>query len=168
MTIAAIVVTDQNNAIGWNNQLLCHLPADLKFFKATTMGYPIIMGRKTYESVGRVLPGRRNLVITRRPDYKIEGAEIYHSLEAALESCREDKVFIIGGAEIFSQSLHFTDEIYRTLVSAEFKADTWFPKFEEEFVLVKGECYKADDKNRYDYCFEHWVRKKGEAFRPSK
>jgi dihydrofolate reductase len=168
MTIAAIVVTDQNNAIGWNNQLLCHLPADLKFFKATTMGYPIIMGRKTYESVGRVLPGRRNLVITRRPDYKIEGAEIYHSLEAALESCREDKVFIIGGAEIFSQSLQLTDEIYRTLVSAEFKADTWFPKFEEEFVLVKGECYKADDKNRYDYCFEHWVRKKGEAFRPSK
>src|ERR1044072_1775340 len=108
MIVAAIVVTDLNNAIGRNNQLLCHLPADLKFFKSTTMGHPIIMGRKTYESVGRLLPGRRNLVITRKSDYKIEGAEIYHSVEAALESCKGTRAFVIGGAEIFRQSLHLT------------------------------------------------------------
>src|ERR1043166_9715406 len=101
--VAAVVVTDQNRGIGFKNQLLCHLPADLKFFKTVTMGYPIIMGRKTYESVGRVLPGRRNLIITRRSDYRVEGAEIFHSVETALESCNEEKVFVIGGSEIFRQ-----------------------------------------------------------------
>ena len=160
MTIAAIVVTDRNNAIGRNNKLLCHLPADLRFFKRTTLGYPIIMGRKTYESIGRVLPGRRNLVITRSSDYRVEGAEIYHSVETALNSCTEEKVFIIGGAEIFRQSLHITDEIYRTLIREEFEADTWFPDFETEFEMVEGECFHADEKNKYDYCFEKWVRKK--------
>src|SRR3954471_14757472 len=99
MVLSAVVVTDLKNGIGKNNQLLCHLPADLKFFKNTTMGAPILMGRKTYESIGRLLPGRRNIVITRKADYRIEGAEIYHSLDAAIKSCTEEKVFIIGGAE---------------------------------------------------------------------
>ena len=102
MILAAIVVTDLNNAIGRDNQLLCHLPADLRFFKATTMGFPIIMGRKTYESIGRPLKGRRNLVITRRSDYRVEGVEIYHHIDAAIASCDEEKAFIIGGAEIFT------------------------------------------------------------------
>jgi dihydrofolate reductase len=160
MNIAAIVVTDLDNGIGRNNQLLCHLPADLKFFKATTMGHPIIMGRKTYESIGRLLPGRRNLVITRRTDYRIEGAEIYHSLEAALDSCRrEEKTFVIGGAEIFRQSLHVTGEIFRTLIMAHLVADTFFPEFREEFSLSSSVCHEADEKNPYDYCFEHWTRK---------
>ncbi len=160
MTIAAVVVTDLKNAIGRNNQLLCHLPADLKFFKRTTLGFPIIMGRKTYESIGRVLPGRRNLVITRSADYKIEGAEIYHSLEAALENCNEERIFIIGGAEIFKQSMHLTDEIYRTLIQHEFEADTWFPDFEKDFRLEDSECHDADEKNKFDYCFQKWVKKK--------
>jgi dihydrofolate reductase len=160
MIIAAIVVTDQNNAIGKNNQLLCHLPADLKFFKTTTMGCPIIMGRKTYESIGRLLPGRRNIVITRRSDYKIEGAEIYHSIDAALKSCSEEKkVFVIGGSEIFKQSLAETTEIYRTLIASRFDADTWFPEIKtDEFKMEWEECHSADDKNKFDYCFQKWVR----------
>jgi dihydrofolate reductase len=159
MTIAAIVVTDTRNAIGKDNKLLCHLPADLKFFKSTTMGFPIIEGRKTYESVGRLLPGRRNIVITRSSDYRIEGAEIYHSIEKALAACTEEMVFIIGGAEIFRQSLSHITVIYRTLIRHEFEADTWFPSFEKEFKMVSQECFEADAKNPYAYCFEKWVRK---------
>src|SRR5690606_41169 len=154
MILAAVVVTDLNNAIGKNNQLLCHLPADLKFFKSTTMGSPIIMGRKTYESIGRLLPGRRNLIITRSANYKVEGAEIYHSVEFAIASCREPKVFIIGGAEIFKQSLDRISEIYRTLIQHEFEADTFFPEINEtEFKKVWEECHTADEKNKFDYCF---------------
>jgi dihydrofolate reductase len=159
MIIAAIVVTDLQLAIGKNNQLLCHLPADLKFFKATTMGYPVLMGRKTYESIGRVLKGRRNLVVTHRTDFRIEGAEIYHSIDTALQSCKEEKVFIIGGAEIFRQSLEQTNEIYRTLIKHTFEADTFFPPFDNEFKLVSSECFEADEKNAYPYCFEKWLRK---------
>ena len=159
MTLAAIVVTDQKNAIGKNNQLLCHLPADLKFFKSTTMGCPIIMGRKTYESIGRLLPGRKNIVITRSSDYKIEGAEIYHTVEAAIKSCREEKVFIIGGAEIFRQTLPRISEVYRTLIQHSFEADAWFPELKpSEFGMVWEECHSADEKNKFDYCFQKWER----------
>ena len=159
MILAAIVVTDKNNAIGKNNQLLCHLPADLKFFKATTMGCPIIMGRKTYESIGRLLPGRKNIVITRSSDYKIEGAEIYHSPEAAIKSCTEEKVFVIGGSDIFRQCLGRMSEIYRTLVDHSFEADTWFTELNtSEFTKVWEECHSADEKNKFDYCFQKWER----------
>lgn len=159
MILAAIVATDLNNGIGRDNQLLCHLPADLKFFKNTTMGFPIIMGRKTYESMGRVLKGRRNIVVTRSSDYRIEGAEIYHSPEAAIAACTEEKVFIIGGSEIFSQTLPKLDIIYRTRIKHSFEADTFFPPFEKDFELDKRECFEATDKNPYSFCFETWRRK---------
>lgn len=159
MIIASIVVTDLNNAIGKNNQLLCHLPADLKFFKATTMGCPVIMGRKTYESIGRLLPGRKNIVISRKSDYKIEGAEIYHSLEAAINSCKEEKIFIIGGAEIYKHSFNLATEVYRTLIQHKFEADAFFPELKkEEFKLTWEECHEADEKNPYKYCFQKWER----------
>jgi dihydrofolate reductase len=159
MIIASIVVTDLNNAIGKNNQLLCHLPADLKFFKATTMGCPVIMGRKTYESIGRLLPGRKNIVISRSSDYKIEGAEIYHSLETAISSCKEEKIFIIGGAEIYKHSFDLTTEVYRTVIQHKFDADAFFPELKkEEFALVWEECYEADEKNLFKYCFQKWQR----------
>jgi dihydrofolate reductase len=158
--LAAVVVTDLNQGIGYRNKLLCHLPADLKFFKTITMGFPIIMGRKTYESIGRVLPRRRNLIITRRSDYRVEGAEIFHSLESALRSCREEKVFVIGGSEIFWHAWPLLTEIYRTQVQSAFEADTWFPEIQEaEFSLEWKECHEADEKNIYPYCFEKWVRK---------
>ena len=158
MVIAAIVATDLNNGIGKNNELLCHLPADLKFFKATTMGLPIIMGRKTYESIGRLLPGRKNIIITRSPDYKLEGAEIYHSIEAAIASCNDEKVFIIGGAEIFKQTLPFISEVYRTLIRHNFDADAFFPEISAEFKMTWEECHSADEKNKYDFCFQKWER----------
>ena len=159
MIIAAIVVTDLNNGIGKDNQLLCHLPADLKFFKATTMGCPVIMGRKTYESIGRLLPGRRNLIITRSSDYKVEGGEIYHSLEGALNYCTEEKVFITGGSEIIKQSMHLVNVIYRTVIDHSFDSDTFFPEInEKEFKLVWEEPHKADEKNKFDFKFQRWER----------
>jgi dihydrofolate reductase len=159
MIIAAIVVTDQNNAIGKNNQLLCHLPADLKFFKATTMGCPVIMGRKTYESIGRLLPGRKNIIITRNSGYKVEGAEIFQSIETALKSCNSEKVFIIGGGEIFKQSFILLKEVYRTLIKHSFEADAWFPELNtSDFHMTWEECHSADEKNKFDYCFQKWKR----------
>jgi dihydrofolate reductase len=160
MKISAIVATDLKNGIGRNNKLLCHLPADLKYFKSTTMGHPIIMGRKTYESIGRLLPGRRNILITRRPDYRLDGGEIYHSIDAALQSCSEPEVFIIGGAEIFTQTLAITSVIHRTLIMAELEADTFFPEFREQFHLESSVCHEADEKNHYAYCFETWHNKR--------
>src|SRR5690554_1978061 len=101
--ISIIVAAAQNNAIGNNNQLLWHMPADLKFFKETTSGHTVIMGRKTFESVGKPLPNRRNIIITRKADYEVSGAEVVHSLEEALNLCNPDEEnFIVGGAEIYS------------------------------------------------------------------
>lgn len=159
MIISSIVVTDLNNAIGINNQLLTHLPADLKFFKATTMGCPILMGRKTYESIGRLLPGRKNIVITRSSDYKIEGAEIYHSVEKALESCTEEKIFIIGGGEIFKQTLPLCSEVFRTVIQHTFEADAWFPDLKASgFKMTWEECHGADEKNKFDFYSQKWER----------
>lgn len=159
MIIAAIVVTDKNNAIGKDNKLLCHLPADLKFFKNTTLGYPVIMGRKTYESIGRLLPKRRNMIITRNVDFKVENAEMFDSIDSALNSCSEEKVFIIGGSEIYRQALHKIEELHRTVIQSEFEADSWFPDFESQFKKVDKQYYVADEQNKYDYCFEKWIRK---------
>lgn len=160
MKIAAIVATDLNNAIGKNNKLLWHLPADLKFFKSTTMGCPVIMGRKTYESIGRLLPGRKNIIITRNENYKIDGAFIFNSIEEATKSlAQEEKIFIIGGAEIYNQSIKITSEVYRTLIKSNFEADTYFLKLEENnFKLVWEDCFYADEKNKFDYCFQKWER----------
>ncbi len=160
MILAAIVATDLKNGIGLNNQLLWHLPADLKFFKATTMGCPVIMGRKTYESIGRLLPGRKNIIVTRNSGYKVEGAEIHNDLQSAIASCaHEQKVFIIGGAEIYKQSLTSIDELYRTLVKHEFAADTFFPAIDPlRFKKVWQEEHAADEKNAYDHVFEKYER----------
>lgn len=164
MTIAAIVATDLNQGIGKNNQLLWHLPADLKFFKETTMGCPVIMGRKTYESIGRLLPGRRNILITRSSDYRVEGAEIYHSLENAFASCHEPKVFVIGGADIFRQAMPYITQIYRTVVEARFDADTFIDDIDRNaFGLAWEACHEADEKNAYNYCFQRWERQPASA-----
>lgn len=159
MIIAAIVAIDLNHAIGKNNQLLWHLPADLKFFKQTTMGCPIIMGRKTYQSIGRLLPGRKNIIITRNIDFKIEGAEIYQSLNDAISKCDSEKVFVIGGAEIYTLAMPMIKELYITIVKNKFDADTFFSKINtSQFNLVWEECHEADEKNKFDYCFQKWIR----------
>lgn len=160
MILAAIVATDLKNAIGLENRLLWHLPADLKFFKQTTMGCPVIMGRKTYESIGRLLPGRKNIIVTRNSNYRVEGAEIHSSLTGAIAACADaQKAFIIGGSEIYRESMPYILELYRTLVKHEFEADAFFPSIDETiFKKVWEEHHTADEKNQYDYTFEKYER----------
>jgi len=159
MLLSSIVATGLSNEIGKDNKLLWHLPADLKFFKTTTMGCPIIMGRKTFEAIGRILPGRKNIIITRNADLKIEGAEIYTSFESMIKNCDVEKAFIIGGAEIYKMSLPFVNEIYRTLVKSNFEADTFFPEINSnEFKLVWEESHHKDEKNNFDYTYQKFVR----------
>ena len=126
-----------DNALGKNSDLIWRISADLKRFKALTMGHPIIMGRKTFESIGRVLPGRTNIIITRNPQYQAEGALVVLSLDEAIEKAKEiddQEVFIIGGGEIFKQALPITDKLYLTLIDAHAnEADIFFPEYKEDF-----------------------------------
>jgi len=158
--LSIIVAAARNNAIGKNNQLLWHMPADLKFFKETTLGHPVIMGRKTYESVGKPLPKRRNIVITRNQDFAPEGVEVCHSLDAALELLDDtEENFIVGGSEIYKMSLPYCDKIYYTEIDASFEADTFFPSFNrEDWHLVRREEHGSDEKNPYNYCFLTYER----------
>src|SRR5487761_2031122 len=122
-----------NRVIGANNAMPWHLPADLAFFKATTLGHPVVMGRKTYESIGKPLPGRRNLVITRNRSYGAAGCEVVHSLDAALAACGgAQKIFVIGGAELSRESLPRAHCLEFTEIHAEFEGDATFPQFPSE------------------------------------
>ncbi|MES2560024.1 MAG: dihydrofolate reductase [Bacteroidota bacterium] len=157
MIISLIVAADENNAIGNQNQLLCHLPADLKYFRLTTTGHHIIMGRKTYESVGRPLPNRVNIVISRTPELEIEGCVVKSSLESAIEFARaagETELFITGGGVIFEQSMPITNRIYLTRIHHSFEADTFFPDMGEEWKLTQDEMHEADEKNAYPFSFQ--------------
>jgi dihydrofolate reductase len=123
-----------NRALGKDNKLIWAIPADLKRFKQLTTGHPIIMGRKTFESIGRPLPNRTNIIITRNADYKIDGCLITNSLEAAISKAREidqQEIFIIGGAEIYKQALPFTDKLYLTIIQEEKEGDVFFPDYSE-------------------------------------
>ncbi|HUH32537.1 MAG TPA: dihydrofolate reductase, partial [Daejeonella sp.] len=145
---------------GKNNQLLCHMPADLKHFKQLTIGHPVIMGRKTYDSMGKPLPNRRNIVITKQ-DLQIPGCEVVHSVKEALEvSSAEELVSIIGGATIFTQSMDLIDTIYLTCIHHLFEADTFFPKIDTElWKITEREDYEADEKNPYPYSFITYKRR---------
>lgn len=155
MNLNIIVAIDENKAIGKNNQLLWHLPNDLKFFKKTTSGHTVIMGRKTYDSIGKPLPNRRNIVISGNKDLKIEGAEICNSLQEAIDKCAtENEVFIIGGAEIYRQAYPLTKRFYITQVHHSFDADTFFYDLRlEEMKEISREDYHKDEKHPYDYSF---------------
>ncbi|XXM74258.1 dihydrofolate reductase [Lysinibacillus sphaericus] len=160
--ISFIVAMDSKSAIGKNNELPWHLPADLAFFKKTTMGKPIIMGRKTFESIGRPLPGRENIVITRDEDYVAEGCNVIHDLEkiTELDEDQDEEIFVIGGAEIFNEMLPYADRLYVTRIEEEFEGDTFFPPVnKEEWELKSKEKGPKDDKNPYDYYFMTYDRK---------
>ena len=159
--VSIIVATALNNAIGKDNQLLWHLPADLQFFKKTTLGKTLIMGRATFDSIGRALPGRRTIVVTRNASWFVEGVESVDSINAALALCKnEDEVFIAGGADIYKQSLDFTDRIYRTVVELKPEADRFFPTIPETlFQKVHTETRPTDEKNPVIMHFEVWERK---------
>ena len=160
MTIQSVVIVDQSNGIGKNNQLLCHMPADLKHFKLLTVGHPVIMGRKTFESMGKALPNRRNIVISTQ-DLQFEDCDVVNSLESAIDICRgQDLISIIGGATIFEQSLNMVDTIHLTCIHHTFEADTFFPKIDSEtWEISSKEDFKADEKNHYDYSFITYKRR---------
>ena len=164
MTVSLIVAASLNHGIGKDNQLPWHLPADLKFFKQTTMGCPVVMGRKTFQSIGRTLPGRKNVVITRDTTFNSDGKfdiALASGLPEALEQLKDDKeVFIIGGGEIFKQSMTIADTIYLTVVNTILEADVFFPEIDpSQFELVWEEKHSADEKNSYDYTFQKYQRK---------
>ena len=135
--VSIIVAIDDKRGIGKNNRLPWHIPEDLKRFRRLTSGHTIIMGRKTFESISRVLPGRTNIIITRNPQYQAEGALVVLSLDEAIEKAKEiddQEVFIIGGGEIFKQALPITDKLYLTLIDAHAnEADIFFPEYKEDF-----------------------------------
>ena len=152
--IALIVAIDQNNAIGKDNQLLWHLPKDLSFFKNVTSGNAIIMGRKTFESIGKALPNRRNIVISSQKDLQYAGAEITSSLNAAIELVGNADSYIIGGGSIYDQYLTLVDRLYITKVAASFNADTFFPTINwDEWTLVSKEDHLADEKHAHAFSF---------------
>lgn len=160
MTISIMVAKADNNAIGKDNDLLWHLPADMKYFRNTTMGHFVVMGRRTLESFDKPLPGRTSICITRNKDYRAEGCLIFHSIMDAVHLAKEHKqeeVFILGGAEIYKQALDMDliDRMYITEVKATFEdADAFFPKVDySRWKEVKREEYEADDKNKYPYAF---------------
>ena len=132
MTISMIAAVGRNNELGKDNDLIFHFKSDMKFFRETTTGSTVVMGRKTFESLPKVLPNRRNIVISRNADLKIDGAEVCQSVEEALKLCENDNVFVIGGGKVYAESLKYADKIYLTEIEADCPgADTFFPEFDQ-------------------------------------
>lgn len=160
--ISLLVAMDQKRTIGKNNDLPWHLPADLAYFKRVTMGHPIVMGRKTHESIGRALPGRPNIIITKDKNYSAQGCRVIHSIEEikGIEEKMEDEIFVIGGAQIFKETVQFADLLYITLIEKTFEGDTFFPEINKaEWELVLKEKGIKDERNPYDYFFLIYKRK---------
>ncbi|WP_312341791.1 dihydrofolate reductase [Chryseobacterium binzhouense] len=152
-----VVAMGKNNEIGSDNQLLWHLPKDLKHFKEITSGHPVIMGRKTYESIGKPLPNRTNIVISRKKDWFEEGILIVGSIKEAVKFAKkiDEDIFIIGGGTIYDQTMEIVDKLEVTLVEANLEADTYFPKIDSKIWKKTNEvCHEKDEKNQYDFCFQ--------------
>lgn len=157
-----IVAVAENGVIGGSNTLLWHISEDLRRFKQLTTGHPVIMGRKTYLSIGRSLPNRRNIVISRQSDLQIEGCEVFSSLETAIEACRtagSEQAFVIGGGEVYRQALPLADRIHYTRVCHPYEGDTTFPALDPtEWALVSEERFERGEKYEYPYSFEIYER----------
>ena len=161
MRVSLIVAVSENGVIGKDNDLIWHLPKDMKFFKETTLGHHVIMGRKNFESIPhkyRPLPNRTNVVITRQSDYKAEGCLVVNSLEASLEISKingDTEPFIIGGGQIYKIALeqNLVDRIYLTKIHHTFDGDTFFPELNSEWKEIKRQDCFSDEKNKYDYSF---------------
>jgi len=160
--ISIIVAASTNNVIGANGDLPWRLSADLKHFKAITMGKPIVMGRKTWDSIGRPLPGRQNIVITRQADFVAEGCDVVASLEDAAAAAGDDEeVMIIGGSQIYLLALPMAERLYLTRVHAEVDGDTFFPEIDEtQWRLIIDEPHEADERNEYPYSFRVFERER--------
>ncbi len=159
--VTIVVAIGENRGIGSNNQMLWHLPKDLKHFKEITSGHPVIMGRKTFESIGKPLPNRTNIVISRKSDWFEEGVLIVGSIKEAIKFAKkiDEDIFIIGGGNIYKQTMDITDKIELTTVQANIEADTFFPEIDEKiWKKVSQVCHEKDEKNPYDFCFETYAR----------
>lgn len=161
MEISLIVAVDANNGIGYKNQLLCHLPNDLKYFKRVTSGSAVLMGRKTFDSIGRPLPNRLNLVVSKSVQ-QIEGCEVFESIEAAItfaQAQNQANFFIIGGDSIYKQALPLCNKLYLTRIHHSFDADAFFgPVPQQEWKLIASEEQAADEKNAYTHSFDVYER----------
>ncbi len=163
MIISAIVAAAKKKVIGKEGGIPWYLPADLAHFKQTTMGHPMIMGRKTHQSIGKALPGRTNIVITHQKNYRAEGCVVVGSLEQAIEEAKKtegsNEIFIIGGEEIYKQSMPLVNKIYLTKIHADIAGDKFFEFDPTEWQEVSQQDYKADAKNSYSYSFVVLERK---------
>ena len=161
MIVSLIAAMARNRVIGCDNGLPWHLPEDLRRFKARTSGHIVVMGRRTWESVGAPLPDRRCIVVTRDRNYHADGAEVVHSLDDALaRAADEQEVFVLGGAEIYALALPRADRIYLTVVHAEPEGDTYFPEFDDtEWTLTEEEHHDADDRHASSFSFRTYERR---------
>jgi dihydrofolate reductase len=143
----------KNRVIGANNAIPWHLPGELKMFKTITMGHHIIMGRNTWESIGRLLPGRATVIVTRQRDYQLPGAIVANSLDQAISACgSDDEIFVIGGGQLYAAALPLTDRIYLTVVDADVAGDTLMPQFDlAQWREYSSQAFTADEKNPYNY-----------------
>ena len=161
--IAIIVATAKHHVIGQGNDIPWYCPADLQYFKKTTLGAPVIMGRKTWDSLKiQPLPGRENIIITRDPHFTADGCVIVNTIEQALKHVAQvEKIFIIGGAMIYEQMLAHADELYVTEVDADVKGDRYFPAIDQQqWSLTRAENYCADEKNPFNMIFKHYKRQR--------
>ncbi|MFM5500807.1 type 3 dihydrofolate reductase [Aeromonas veronii] len=163
MKISMIAAMAHDRVIGLDNQMPWHLPADLAHFKRVTLGKPVLMGRKTFESIGRPLPGRRNLVISRNPDYQAEGIEVVGSVEAALAllaGSSVEELMVIGGGHLYAEMLPSADCLYLTRIDLAVEGDTRFPAFDDgQWQRIECDSHSADEKNPCPYSFETWQRR---------
>jgi dihydrofolate reductase len=161
MTLSCVLAFGENRGLGFGNKLPWHLPDDLKRFKEITRGHSVIMGRKTYESMGRLLPERKNIIITRDTSYKVEGAKIMHSIEEAIEEVKnEEEAFVIGGGEIIKLALPYLDRMYLTHVEANFPADSFFPEIDwGEWRMVSEELHPKDERHPYNFIYKVYEKK---------
>lgn len=153
--LTLIVAMTPERVIGLNNTMPWHLPADLAFFRTTTWGSPIVMGRKTHQAIGKALPGRRNLVISRNPGYVAPGCEVLPSLASALQQCaRDPEVFVIGGGALYTSALPLARRVYLTQIHGQVTGDTWFPELPADQWTVVRETFRPhDERNAYDLTF---------------
>ena len=152
-----VVAMTNNNVIGQNGDMPWHLPADLAHFKKLTSGHAIVMGRRTWESIGRPLPNRVNIVITRKVDYEAEGATVVHSLKDGVTAAGDHRLFVIGGGEIYKEALPLSSCLHITRLNTRLEGDTYFPEIDESARWCKNSVNRpADDKNQYDLIFETW------------
>jgi len=158
--LSLITAMDSNRVIGKNNSLPWHLPADLAYFKQTTMGKPVIMGRKTFDSIGKALPGRKNIVLTRDNNFEAPDCEIATDIDQAMSKVDGSlEVMLIGGASLYEQTIHSADIIYLTLIHHEFNGDTWFPEINPKYwELESRNDFEPDEKNQFAYSFLKYLR----------